>query len=163
MMTPPCEAIPAMAALKKSDEAKFKAICTGVRTDGAYVEAGENDNLIVQKLEANPGTIGIFGYSYPRRECRQAEGHPINGVVPTYQTIALQISRRSAALHLRQERARRRHPGVRAFVAEFTKESAFGPNGYLLRAGMVAAPNAVRARSQLAARSLSPLNLASLK
>ena len=64
-----------MAALKKTDEAKFKAICTGMREDGAYIEAGENDNLIVQKLEANPGTLGIFGYSYPRRECGQAEGH----------------------------------------------------------------------------------------
>jgi len=61
IMTPPCEANASMAALKKSDEAKFKAICTGVREDGGYVEAGENDNLIVQKIEANPGTIGIFG------------------------------------------------------------------------------------------------------
>ena len=53
-----------MAALKKCDETKFKAICTGMREDGAYIEAGENDNLIVQKLEANPGTVGLFGYSY---------------------------------------------------------------------------------------------------
>ena len=76
ILTPPCEANPAMAALKKSDENKFKAICTGVREDGAYIQAGENDNLIVQKIEANAGTIGIFGYLLPRREYGQAEGHP---------------------------------------------------------------------------------------
>ena len=75
IMTPPCEANPAMAALKKSDETKFKAICTGVREDGGYIEAGENDNLIVQKIEANPGTIGIFGYSYLEENAGQAEGH----------------------------------------------------------------------------------------
>ena len=64
LLTPPCEANASMAALKKSDEGKFKAICTGIRTDGAFIEAGENDNLIVQKLAANPGTLGIFGYSF---------------------------------------------------------------------------------------------------
>ena len=69
-MTPPCEANPAMAAMKKADEAKFKAICTGVRTDGAYIEAGENDNLIVQKLEANPDTHRHLRLQLPRRECR---------------------------------------------------------------------------------------------
>ena len=71
MMTPPCEANASMAALKKSNEAKFKAICTGVRTDGAYIEAGENDNLIVQKLAANPGTLGIFGYSFLEENARR--------------------------------------------------------------------------------------------
>ena len=63
-----------MAALKKSDETKFKAICTGVRTDGAYIEAGENDNLIVQKLAANPGTHRLLRLQLPRGECRPAEG-----------------------------------------------------------------------------------------
>ena len=101
-----------MAALKKTDEAKFKAICTGMREDGAYIEAGENDNLIVQKLEANPGTIGIFGYSYLEENADKLKGIAINGVAPTYETIsALQISRRPSALHLRQECARRRDPG----------------------------------------------------
>ena len=63
-----------MAALKKADEAKYKAICTGMREDGAYIEAGENDNLIVQKLEANPGTVGIFGYSYLEENANQLKG-----------------------------------------------------------------------------------------
>jgi phosphate transport system substrate-binding protein len=164
IMTPPCEANAGMASLKKSDEAKFKAICTAVRTDGGYIEAGENDNLIVQKLEANPGTIGVFGYSYLEENSDKLKGLGINGVVPTYQSISSFKYPGARPLYVYVKNA---HvgaiPAVRAFIAEFTKESAFGPNGYLLRAGMVAAPNAVRARSQAAARSLSPLNLASLK
>ena len=63
-MTAGCDTNPAMAALKKANEAKFKAVCTAMREDGAYIEAGENDNLIVQKIEANAGTLGIFGYSF---------------------------------------------------------------------------------------------------
>jgi phosphate transport system substrate-binding protein len=164
IMTPPCEANPSLAAMKKSDEARFKAICTGVRSDGAYIETGENDNLIVQKLEGNPGTLGIFGYSYLEENADKLKGIAISGVVPTYQTISSFKYPGARPLYVYVKNA---HvgaiPAVRAFVAEFTKESAFGPNGYLLRAGMVAAPNAVRARSQAAARGLVPLNLASLK
>ena len=88
IMTPPCEANPSMAALKKSDENKFKAICTAVREDGGYVQAGENDNLIVQKIEANPGTIGIFGYSYLEENQDKLRGISVNGVAPSYDTIA---------------------------------------------------------------------------
>ena len=164
IMTPPCEANAGMASMKKSDEAKFKAICTAVRSDGGYIEAGENDNLIVQKLEGNPGTIGIFGYSYLEENADKLKGLAINGVVPTYQSISSFKYPGARPLYVYVKNA---HvgaiPAVRAFIAEFTKESAFGPNGYLLRAGMVAAPTAIRARSQAAARSLSPLNLASLK
>jgi phosphate transport system substrate-binding protein len=164
IMTPPCEANPSLAAMKKSDEARFKAICTGVRSDGAYIETGENDNLIVQKLEGNPGTLGIFGYSYLEENADKLKGIAISGVVPTYQTISSFKYPGARPLYVYVKNA---HvgaiPAVRAFVAEFTKESAFGPNGYLLRAGMVAAPNNIRARSQAAARGLVPLNLASLK
>ena len=164
IMTPPCEANAAMAALKKSDENKFKAICTGVRTDGAYIETGENDNLIVQKLEANRGTIGVFGYSYLEENADKLKGIAVNGVVPSYQTISAFKYPGARPLYVYVKNA---HvgaiPAVRAFVAEFTKESAIGPKGYLLQHGLIAAPNNVRARSQQAARSLAPLNLASLK
>ncbi|MEO6360463.1 MAG: substrate-binding domain-containing protein [Sphingomicrobium sp.] len=164
IMTPPCEANAGMASLKKADEAKFKAICTGVRTDGAYIETGENDNLIVQKLAANPGTIGVFGYSYLEENADKLKGLSINGVAPSYQSISQFKYPGARPLYVYVKNA---HvgaiPAVRAFVAEFTKESAFGPNGYLLKSGLIAAPNPVRARSQMAARSLAPLNLASLK
>ena len=164
LMTPPCEANPAMAAMKKSDESKFKAICTGVREDGAYIQAGENDNLIVQKIEANAGTIGIFGYSYLEENANLLKGITINGVAPTYDTISSFKYPGARPLYVYVKNA---HvgaiPSIKAFVAEFTKESAFGPKGYLRQAGLIAAPNAIRARSQTAARSLAPLNFAGLK
>jgi phosphate transport system substrate-binding protein len=164
IMTPPCEANPSMAALKKSDEAKFKAICTGVRTDGAYIEAGENDNLIVQKLAANSGTVGVFGYSFLEENAGRLKGIAINGVQPTYQTISSFKYPGARPLYIYVKNAHAKAiPAIRAFVAEFTKESAIGPKGYLLQHGLVAAPNNVRARSQVAARNLVPLNLASIK
>jgi len=165
LLTPPCEANPSMAALKKSDENKFKAICTGVREDGAYIQAGENDNLIVQKIEANPGTVGIFGYSYLEENMNKLKGIAINGVTPTYDSISSFKYPGARPLYIYIKNAHANAiPAVRAFAAEFTKESAFGPNGYLRRqGGMIAAPNNVRARSQQAARGLAPLNLASLK
>jgi phosphate transport system substrate-binding protein len=164
IMTPPCEANAGTAALKKSDENKFKAICTAMREDGGYIEAGENDNLIVQKLEANPGTVGIFGYSYLEANQDKLKGIQINGVTPTYDTISNFKYPGARPLYIYIKNAHAGAiPAVRAYAAEFTKESAFGPNGYLRRSGLIAAPNPVRARSQQLARALSPLNLASVK
>lgn len=164
ILTPPCEANPSMAALKKADESKFKAICTGLREDGAYVEAGENDNLIVQKIELNAGTVGIFGYSYLEANQDLLRGISVNGVAPTYVTIASFKYPGARPLYIYIKNAHAGAiPAVRAYAAEFTKESAFGPNGYLRRSGLIAAPNPVRAQSQQAARALQPLNLASLK
>jgi phosphate transport system substrate-binding protein len=164
IMTAGCDTNPGMAAVKKADENKYKAICTGMREDGAFVEAGENDNLIVQKLEANPGTLGIFGYSYLEENADKLKGLTINGVSPTYETISSFKYPGARPLYVYVKNA---HvgaiPAIRAYVAEFTKESAFGPNGYLRQAGLIASPTPVRARSQAAARSLTPLNLASLK
>ena len=164
ILTPPCEANPSMAALKKSDEAKFKAICTGVRTDGAYIEAGENDNLIVQKLAANPGTLGIFGYSFLEENASKVKGVSINGVQPTYATISSFKYPGARPLYIYVKNAHvRAIPAIRAFVAEITKESAIGPKGYMLSGGLVAAPAGVRARSQAAARTLTPVKFAELK
>ena len=164
LLTPPCEANPSMAALKKTDEAKFKAICTGIRTDGAYIEAGENDNLIVQKLGANPGTLGIFGYSYLEENAATIKGVPVNGVAPTYQTISSFKYPGARPLYIYVKNAHvRAIPAIRAYVAEMTKESAIGPNGYMLAGGLVAAPPAIRAKSQQAARNLTPVKYAELK
>ena len=164
VMTAGCETNPGMAAVKKANETKYKAICTGMREDGAFIEAGENDNLIVQKLDANPGTVGVFGYSYLEENANLLKGIPINGVAPTYDTISSFKYPGARPLYIYVKNA---HvgaiPSIKAFVAEFTKESAFGPRGYLRQAGLIAAPNAARARSQMAARSLAPLNFAGLK
>ncbi|MCL6741683.1 substrate-binding domain-containing protein [Sphingomonas sp. RB56-2] len=164
LLTPPCEANPAMAAMKKADEAKFKAICTGIRTDGAYIEAGENDNLIVQKLGANPGTLGIFGYSFLEENAATIKGVAVNGVQPTYQTIAAFQYPGARPLYIYVKNAHvAAIPAIRAFVAEMTKESAIGPKGYMLAGGLVSAPAPIRARSQQAARNLTPVKFAELK
>jgi phosphate transport system substrate-binding protein len=164
IMTSGCETNPGMVALKKADEKKHKAICTGMREDGGFIEAGENDNLIVQKLEANAGTVGIFGYSYLEENSARLKGLTINGVAPTYQAISASKYPGARPLYIYVKNAHAGAiPAIRAFVAEFTKESAVGPKGYLLKSGLISAPNKVRARSQMAARGLVPLNLASLK
>ena len=102
-----CKTFPELAALEASDNARFKKICLSIREDGAYVEAGENDNLIVQKLVANPNAVGVFGYSFlsqntdviARRDGRgrdaRLRGHPL-GQVPAL----------APALLLREERPR---------------------------------------------------------
>ena len=164
IMTAGCDTNPGMAAVKKADENKYKAICTAMREDGGSIEAGENDNLIVQKLESNPGTIGIFGYSYLEANLDRLKGLNVNGVSPTYDAISSfkYPGARPLFIYIKNAHAGA-IPAVRAYAAEFTKESAFGPGGYLKRAGLIVAPNGVRAHAQLLARSLQPLNLASLK
>lgn len=164
IMTAGCETSAGMKAMAKADKDKHKAICTAVREDGAYIEAGENDNLIVQKLDANPGTVGVFGYSFLEENQNKLKGVAINGVQPTYESISSFRYPGARPLYIYVKNA---HvgaiPAIRAFVAEFTKESAIGPKGYLAGHGLVAAPPSVRANSQQAARKLEPLNLASLK
>jgi phosphate transport system substrate-binding protein len=164
IMTAGCETNPGMVALKKANADKAKAVCTGMREDGAFIEAGENDNLIVQKLEANPNTVGIFGYSFLEENANKLKGIAINGVQPTYQTISSFQYPGARPLYIYVKNAHvRAIPSIRAFVAEFTKESAIGPNGYLKQLGLVPEPAAIRARAQLAARNLTPVKFAELK
>ena len=164
MMSAGCETSASMVAMKKANEAKYKAICQGIREDGAFVEAGENDNLIVQKLASNPNTLGFFGYSFLEENTSKLKGVAINGVQPTYQSIATFKYPGARPLYIYVKNAHvRAIPAIRAFVAEFTKESAIGPNGYLKQAGLVAAPAGIRARSQQAARNMTPVKFAELK
>jgi phosphate transport system substrate-binding protein len=164
IMTAGCETNPGMVALKKANADKHKAVCTGVREDGAFIEAGENDNLIVQKLAANPNTLGIFGYSFLEENTAKLKGISINGVQPTYQTIAAFQYPGARPLYIYVKNAHvKAIPAIRAFVAEMTKESAIGPNGYMRSGGLVAAPGPVRARAQQAARTLTPVKFAELK
>jgi phosphate transport system substrate-binding protein len=132
--------------------------------EGAYIEAGENDNLIVQKIEANPGTIGIFGYSYLEENASQIRGLTINGIGPSYDTISTFKYPGSRPLYIYVKNAHvRAIPAIKAYVAEFTKETTWGKDGYLVRRGMIAAPDAVRAKSAQIARTMTPLNPAEIK
>ena len=164
ILTAGCETNAGMKALAKTDKDRHKAVCTAVRQDGAFIEAGENDNLIVQKIAQSPGTVGVFGYSYLEENQDKLKGISLNGVVPTYDAISTFKYPGARPLYVYVKNAHANAiPAVRAFAAEFTKESAFGPNGYLRRAGLIASPTGVRARSQQAGRGLKALNLASLR
>ncbi len=159
-----CNTNAAMAALKKSNEAKYKATCTKIREDGAFVEAGENDNLIVQKLASNPNALGVFGYSYLEENLDKLKGVTIKGVKPTYDTIASYAYPGSRPLYIYVKSAHvRAVRGLREFLAEYSKESTWGSKGYLVRRGLVASPDAVRAKNAEVARTLTPLDPASVK
>jgi phosphate transport system substrate-binding protein len=164
LMTPPCERNAAMAALKKSNEARFKEICTRIREDGAYIQAGENDNLIVRKLGATPGTYGIFGYSYLEENHATLRGVTINGVAPSYASIANFSYPGARPLYIY---VKNQHvlaiPGIRQYVAEFTRESTWGRGGYLVRRGMIASPDPVRAGNARLAQALTPVSFAALR
>lgn len=148
-----CKADPAMKALKDSDENKYKQLCTEVRDDGAYVDQGEQDNLIVQKIEANPQAVGIFGYSYLEENLDKVQGLPMNSVQPTYENIAsfAYPGARPLYVYVKKEHMRA-IPGLSAFLDEWVK--SWGKDGPLAKIGMVAMPqeamdvNAAKVREQ---------------
>jgi phosphate transport system substrate-binding protein len=143
-------------AVKKADE---KA-CSQIREDGAYIEAGENDNLIVQKLEANPAAVGIFGFSFLDQNSSQIKGATIDGVAPTFEAIAAgeyPVSR-SLFFYVKKEHVGQ-IPGIAEYVAEFTSDAAWGDDGYLAEKGLIPLPEADRAASAEAAKNMVPLTL----
>jgi phosphate transport system substrate-binding protein len=156
-----CKTFPELAALADKDKTKFEAICRAVREDGAYIDAGENDNLIVQKLIANPNAVGVFGYSYLEQNTSQVRGSTIEGIAPTYETISEGKYPISRSLYFYVKKAEvGAVPGIREYVAEFTSEKAIGDEGYLADKGLIAAPKAKRDAVRAAARELAPLDLA---
>ena len=163
-MLPACEANPSILALKKSNEPKYNAICKGVRTDGAFIEAGENDNLIVQKLEGNVNTLGVFGFSYLEENFDRLKGVAINGIQPTIATISSFQYPGARPLYIYIKNAHAKAiPGIRQFAAEYVRETSFGPKGYLKQVGLVASPDAARVRAAKIATTLTPLNPGALR
>jgi len=157
-----CDSDPAMKALKESDSKKHDAVCGEVREDGAYVDAGENDNLIVQKIEANPKALGIFGYSYLEENGDRLKGLTMNGVMPTYETISNFTYPGARPLYIYVKKAHLKAiPGLQAYVTEWTK--LWSKGGVLAKAGMVVAPDEVLAISAKAASELPMLDGAQLK
>ena len=153
-----CKEFPAIQELEKSDEKKAKAVCQTVREDGAFIEAGENDNLIVQKLVANPTALGIFGYSFMAENLDKIRAETINGVAPTFESIADGKYPVSRPLFIYVKKA---HvgviPGIKEFIAEFTSEKAVGDEGYLSGKGLVPLPAAQRKQAAADANSLKTL------
>ena len=157
-----CKSVAWIAALKKSDKDRYKAICHTIREDGAFVEAGENDNLIVQKLEANPNAFGIFGFSFLDQNMEKVKGAPVDGVSPTFDAIADGDYPVSRPLYFYAKKA---HvdviPGLRGFLREFTSERAWGDEGYLSERGLIPMPDDERSQVAAAVRDLTPLSMAS--
>jgi phosphate transport system substrate-binding protein len=153
-----CSTFPWIREIKQSDEREFKAICHTVREDNAYVEAGENDNLIVQKLVANPRALGVFGYSFLEQNLDKLRAATIGGVAPGYEAIADGRYPIARTLYVYVKRA---HvgviPGIREFLAELGSERAMGPEGYLSKKGMIALPAAERRKVQADIKSLRSL------
>ncbi len=140
-----CKQIGWIKALKKKDKKHFKAVCHTVREDGAYVEAGENDNLIVQKLNANPKALGIFGFSFLDQNADKIQGSIVGGEAPTFENIAAGNYPVSRPLYFY---AKKSHigvvPGMTEFLAEFSSDKAWGEEGYLTDKGLIPMPEAER-------------------
>ena len=157
-----CKTVPWIKALKSTDKSRYKSICHTVREDGAFVEAGENDNLIVQKLEANPDAFGIFGFSFLDQNAEKVKGAAIDGVAPTFDAIADGSYPVSRPLYFYVKKA---HvdviPGLRGFLREFTSNRAWGDEGYLSDRGLIPMPEEERAEVAANVRDLTPLKMAS--
>ena len=136
-----CKQFDFIAAIKKQDKTRFKGICHTIREDGRFVEAGENDNLIVQKLKANPNALGIFGFSFLDQNADVVQGSKVNGEDPTFENIAVGAYPVSRPLYFYAKKA---HvgtiPGIAEYLAEFTSEKAMGEEGYLSDRGLIPLP-----------------------
>jgi phosphate transport system substrate-binding protein len=116
----------------------FKTVAYAIREDGAYIEAGENDNLIVQKLDANPNAIGIFGFSFLEENGDKVHGSEVDGVVPTFDSISSGDYPISRPLYFYIKRAHvGKIPGIQEYAVEFTSEKAMGEDGYLIDKGLI--------------------------
>ncbi|WP_310468333.1 substrate-binding domain-containing protein [Sphingomonas sp.] len=157
-----CDSDPAMKALKDSDKDKHKEICTKVREDGAYVEAGENDNLLVQKVAGDPGTLGVLGYSFLEENADKVRPVALAGVVPNADTIAnlSYPGARKLFVYVKGEHIKAK-PKIRDFIAAYAK--AWGKGGPLERRGLVPLAAADAAAATAQAESLTPLDAGKLK
>jgi len=157
-----CKTDAATKALKDTDKDKYEATCHDIREDGPYVDAGENDNLIVQKISQNPKAIGIFGFSFLEENPDSIKGIPMSGVTPTYQTISDYTYPGARPLYIY---VKKQHlapiKGLAGYVAEWVK--SWGPDGLAKKKGMVIAPDAVRAKNADIAAKMTVLDPSELK
>lgn len=155
-----CRTFAWLDALRSQDEPRFKRACDTMREDGGYIEAGENDNLIVQKLAANPSAVGIFGYSFLEENLDKLKGAVVDGVSPTFETVASGKYPASRPLFIYVKKA---HvgviPGINEFIAEYTSEKALGEDGYLADKGLIPPTKGEIEKIRADAKSLKALKL----
>ena len=148
----------AFAEVEALDADTKKAACQTVREDGAFIEAGENDNLIVQKIEANPRSLGVFGFSFLDQNADKLQGSAIAGVAPTFEAIADGSYPVARPLFIYVKNT---HvgvvPGIAGYVAEFVSERAAGEDGYLADKGLIPLPEAERKEVMHRATTMTPM------
>lgn len=156
VMEEACDSFPEAEGLDKKTK---KAKCQSIREDGAFIEAGENDNLMVQKLAANPDALAIFGFSFLDQNADKIKGAKIEGVDPTFDNIADGKYPVSRPLQFYVKKA---HvgviPGMEAYLQEFTAEKAWGEDGYLTDKGLIPMPTAEREKYRQNALELVPMS-----
>ena len=150
--------LPEMAALKAADSAEFKRRAHNIRNDGAWIDSGENDSAIVQTLLKNEDSIGIMGFSFLEQNLDRIKGAKVGGVSPVFEEIAsgnYKISR-SMYFYVKKQNL----PlvsGVDAYVAEFTSEDSWGPDGYLAAKGLIPLADADRAAERIKAVAMETM------
>lgn len=155
------ETQPDAAQLETRDKPRFDNLCLRIRDDGPYVDKGENDNLIVQGLSQNPNALGIFGYSYLQENADKLHGVPVEGVAPSYASISNASYPGARPLYLYvKKRHLRAVPGLADFLQLYA--SMWSPNGRLVKRGLIASPDAVRARAAQIVSQRLPLDPAVL-
>jgi phosphate transport system substrate-binding protein len=153
-----CKTFDWIRDMKKQDKNQYKSMCHTIREDGAYVEAGENDNLIVQKLDANPKALGIFGFSFLDQNSDKVQGSVIGGVAPEFDSIADGSYPISRSLYFYVKKAHVGSiPGIKEYLAEFTSEKAWGPDGYLSDKGLIPMPDDERKQMATDVNALKPM------
>ena len=155
VMVPGCDAFEAIKAL---EEARKKEVCDRMRQDGPFIEAGENDNLIVQRLNADTNALGIFGYSFLFENSDTLKAVAVDGVLPSFETIADGSYAVSRPLYIYVKNAHRGViPGLDEFLTEYVSEASFGEGGYLSERGLIPLPEAERATISAAVASATPM------
>jgi phosphate transport system substrate-binding protein len=143
VMTPGCRSFAALDAL---EPARRTEVCARMRQDGKFIEAGENDNLIVQRLNQDPNAFGIFGYSFLYENMDTLKPIAVDGVEPSPETIRDGSYGVSRPLFFYVKNAHRGViPGLQEFVEFYMQDDAIGPEGYLSERGLVPLPDDVRA------------------
>lgn len=155
-----CRQFDWLEALEKTEPVRFRHLCHGVREDKKYIEVGENDNLIVQKLKNNPNALGIFGFSFLDQNLDKLQGALIDGVTPDFTSIANGKYVISRPLYFYVKNAHSgKIPGIKAFLNEFTSETAMGAEGYLSDKGLIPLPKSMLQVVRSDVLSLKPLEL----
>lgn len=155
VMDPGCETFEGIKKMQNMRE-----VCHTLREDGAFIEAGENDNLIVQKLDANPDALGIFGFSFLDQNRHKLQGSAINGVTPEFETIADGSYPVSRPMYVYIKKA---HvdviPAMKEFLAEYASEKAWGEYGYLSDKGLIPMPEQEREKFAADVKNMKPLDM----